>query len=160
MSRPDHESPNRLKLGHWLGILGLVAVEQAGLEHDRPASNTSDHNRPLQNLCQMVIDRVADHRPDHGVIGSERREPLTAGEREPCCAIDPAQQVVGREHELVQIGVGVTPIDESLAPCAWGQLAFRNGKAFEIDRGQKAEPVGEGTGVHHDRRMCQPHLCQ
>ena len=35
-----------------------------------------------------------------------------------------AQQIVGREDELVEVGVGMAAVDEALAPVAGGKLSL------------------------------------
>ena len=83
MRRALQESPNRPPIrGHWPGPLGLVAVEEAGLRGDRPGAYRRDGDGPLEDLRQVMVHGIPEERPDHRIVGAERRESLARAERE------------------------------------------------------------------------------
>ena len=45
------------------------------------------------------------------------------------------EQIVGRDDELVEVGVGMAAVDEALAPVAEGKLALGYRGAFEVEHG-------------------------
>ena len=98
----------------------------------------------------MVVHGVPHERPDHGIVGAEGRESLARAEREPGRPVVGAEQVVGRQDELVQVGVGVTPVDEAFAPVARRQLALGNREPLEV------EHAGEPEAVRARRRAASP----
>jgi hypothetical protein len=57
----------------------------------------------------------------------------------------------------VKVGVRMTTVDESLTPSAGSQLAFAHRRAFEVERGQEAQPGGairlEQEGRLHDAEL-------
>ena len=123
----------------------------------RTAIDRADRHRPLQDLGQVVIDRVAQDRPAHRVVRAEGGEPLPSGQRKPSGSIGPAEQVVGAEEQLVDVGVRVAAIDEAFAPGAGGELALADRGALEIESREKAQSCG---AVHtgHDGGLDQTKL--
>ncbi len=139
-------------------MLRLISVEQRRLEADRPGPDLANGDRPLQDLRQMMVYRVADDRPHHRVVGPEGHEPLP--DRDGC--LDPSKPVGDPlrpgKHQLVHIGMGVSPVDESLAPGAEGELTIREGETFQIHAAHEPNPVGEHSGLSHEHRLHQPQL--
>ena len=62
-----------------------------------------DHDGALQDLRQMVIHGVADNRPRPRVIGSERREAFSGGQRDTHAANSSAQHLLARQHQLMEV---------------------------------------------------------
>jgi hypothetical protein len=113
--------------------LGLVAIEEAGLQHERACSDANDRHRPLQDLREVVVYRIAEDRTGHRIVGSERREALSyRGGNQGL-----SQRLSRRQHDLVHVGVRMAPVDETFTPVAWGELTLRNGETLEIDRGEE-----------------------
>src|SRR5438309_1908056 len=81
----------------------------------RARAHGGDRQGALEDLRQMVIDRVLEKRPSHRVVGAERREPLAGSHRKPGGAAAVAKDV-GSEHQLVQVGVRMAAVDEPFTP--------------------------------------------
>src|SRR6476659_8557164 len=60
--------------GPLAGPFGLVAVEEAGLRGDGPRAYRRDGNGTLEDLRQVMVHGIAEERPDHRIVGAERRE--------------------------------------------------------------------------------------
>jgi hypothetical protein len=64
------------------------------------------------------------------------------------------------EHHLVDIGMGVPPVHEPLAPIAQGKLPVGNGQALEVERSQKPQAILERAAVRHHGWLNHPHFPQ
>ena len=64
-------------------------------------------------------------------------------------AVVSAEQIVGGEHQLVQVGVRVSPVHEPLTPVAGGELSLRDGGALKVENAGEPEPA-ERAGVEVD----------
>ncbi len=104
----------------------------------------------------MVIDRVAQRRSRHGVVSPERRESFAGSQR----SGGAPERVDVREHDLMDVGVGMPAVHEALAPIAQGELPVGDGPTFEVERGQQAQAIIERSAVGHDGRLDQPHFTQ
>ena len=81
VSRDDHESPNRSKVGNGSGAKRLVAVERCHFADHRAAANRRDRDHALEDLREVVIDRVFLERTNHRIVAAERRKPAADEER-------------------------------------------------------------------------------
>jgi hypothetical protein len=70
-----------------------------------------------------------------------------------------AEQIVGAEDELVNVGVGMAPVDETFSPVAGGQFARWDGNPFEIEDACEAEPA-ERAGAEQYDGLDDPDLAQ
>jgi hypothetical protein len=138
------------------GPLRLITVEESGLQHDRASVYTQNSDGSLQNLRQVMVDRIAQDRTGHGIIGAERCKAL------PCRQgyHGGADGLLKRQHDLMDVGMGMPPIDKAFAPVAEPQLTIGNGEALEIQGGSEAEPVRQSTAMGHDRWLEQADLSQ
>jgi hypothetical protein len=75
-------------------------------------------------------------------------EALPCGQGNPGDPVDPSQQIVAGEEQLVDVGVRVAAVDEAFAPGAGGKLAFADRSALEIDGREQAQPRGAGDPRH------------
>jgi hypothetical protein len=146
--RPDRE-PARPGIakpadpGPLARTLRLVAVEQTALQHHRSGPHPGHRDGALENLSQVVIHRIAKRGARHWIVGAERGESLPRGKGHAGPLIELAEQVVERKHQLVDVGVRVTPVDEPFAPRTGRKLTLGNGETFEVQSGQQAEAVRE-----------------
>ena len=114
------------------GSLRLVAVEHTGLDSHRTGPDAHDDGRSLEDLGQMMIDRVADHGASHRVIGAEWGEAFARGQGDPHLPVAAAEPVLCRQHQLVGVSVRVPAIDEPLAPGPHRKLAIWKREALEV----------------------------
>ena len=155
---PAPRVPEPAHPGPLPGPLRLVPVEQARFGRQRARAHGGDREGALEDLRQMVIDRVLEKRPSHRVVRAERREALAGGHREPGGAAAVAKDV-GSEHQLVQVGVGMAAVDEPFAPVPGGELALRNGGALDIEHARETEPI-EHAGMEEEHRLDHSHLTE
>ena len=100
----------------------------------------------------MVVHGEPLDRPTHRVVGPEGDESLTDTERRACLAVEVAEDVLGREHQLMHVRVGVATVHVTFAPVAGSELAVRHRPAFEVrGRVERESQAGEADIEHDDR---------
>ena len=111
--RPGIAEP--FQVGPLIRFLRFIPVEQRAFQKHTVPPDLAQQYRTLEDLGQVVIHRVSDHRPRHRIVGAE------AGESLPRSGAELPGPMPGRcpgEHQLVHGGMGVAAIDESFAPVA------------------------------------------
>jgi hypothetical protein len=106
-----------------------------------------------------MVDRVPEEGPDHGIVRAERRESLAQAEGEPPVAVRGAKQVLTAQHQLMQVGMRVAPVDEPFARDAGGQLALPHRRAFEVEHPGEPE-AAQGAGMEVEGRLHHAQLGQ
>ena len=123
--------------------LRLITIEESRLDRRRAHASRGDRDRPLEDLTEVMVHRIFQHRPHHRVVGPERRETFPDGERDGGAALTGGKRSNGKQ--LVDVRVGMTPVHEAFPPCPEGQLATGHHPPLEIERARQAEPpVREG----------------
>ena len=130
------------------GRRGLVASERRSFEHQGAQTRRANGERSLEDLREMVIDRILDQRPHHRVVRPERCE-AAADTRGQC---ERSSLLHSCRYELVQVGVRVATVDEALAIRTGVQLAVAHRQPLSVQRrGPANASVVQRRAGHHCR---------
>jgi len=98
---------------------------------------------------QLVRDRLAQHRPDDGILGEEAG--LTAGTSGLTWVVDPIDGTVNYFHDLPEYSVSVAVVTGEPNPGQWEVVA---GCVYRPDDAQSFEAAFE-LGAHHGKKRLQ-----
>ena len=161
---PGHGSPGDAQgprvaepapVGPLAGVLGLVAVERAGLDSDRPRAHGGDRHGALEDLRQVMVRGIEQRRTAHRVVGAERRKALAGAERHYDPAVQAPQHVRAGEHQLVDVGMRMAAVIVALAVGTGGELAVADGPPLEVAHGMQLQVTPKRGGIDHQDRLHQ-----
>lgn len=107
----------------------------------------------------MVVDRVQQARPHHGVVGAEGGEAFTCRERGMKLGIKAPEPGLGREKELMCVGMRMPAIYEPLTPVSQSELSLGYRRTFKIERPDEAE-MAPRAGLEHQDWLQHPKFTQ